>query len=111
MRPHDNPPSTREKIQGVLNVLSSEEVCLDPNAQFTKAEMVKWCRTWIEIYDRLRSTLLCHHLHAEHEGPWQHLKTGEFQNLRPEFQKALSERGFVIIEQSAHVFRCSAHPA
>ena len=53
MRPHDNPPSTREKIQGVLNVLSSEEVCLDPNARFTKAEMVKWCRTWIEIYDRL----------------------------------------------------------
>jgi len=38
------------------------------------------------------------------QGPWQHLKSGEFQNLRPEFQKALSERGFIIVEQSAHVF-------
>jgi hypothetical protein len=38
------------------------------------------------------------------QGPWQHLKTGEFENLRPEFQKALSERGFVIVEESAHVF-------
>jgi hypothetical protein len=53
MRPRDNPPSTREKIESVLNVLSSEEACLDPNARFTKAEMVKWCRTWIEIYDQL----------------------------------------------------------
>jgi hypothetical protein len=38
------------------------------------------------------------------QGPWQHLKTGEFENLRPEFQKALSERGFIVVEQSAHVF-------
>ena len=55
MRRHDNPPSTREKIQDVLNVLSSEEVFLDPNARYTKAEMIGWCESWIKIYDRQAS--------------------------------------------------------
>jgi hypothetical protein len=36
--------------------------------------------------------------------PWQHLKTGDFENLRPEYQCALSERGFIVVEQSAQVF-------
>jgi hypothetical protein len=38
------------------------------------------------------------------QGPWQHLKSGEFNNLLPEYQRALSERAFVIVEQLAHVF-------
>ena len=54
MRPHENPPSTREKIQDVLDVLSSEEMFPDPNARYTKAEMIMWCKNWIEIYDRLQ---------------------------------------------------------
>jgi len=53
MRPHENPPSTREKIQDVLNVLSSEEVFLGPDNRYTKAEMIAWCESWIKINDRL----------------------------------------------------------
>ena len=53
MRPNDNPPSTREKIQDVLDFLSSEGVFLGPNARYTKAEMIKWCESWIKIYDNL----------------------------------------------------------
>jgi hypothetical protein len=54
MRPHDNPLSTREKIQHVLDMLSSKDVFLGPNARYTKAEMIKWCESWIKIYDRLQ---------------------------------------------------------
>jgi hypothetical protein len=53
MRPHENPPSTREKIQDVLDLLSTEDTLLGPNARYTKAEMIKWCESWIKIYDRL----------------------------------------------------------
>ena len=48
-------------------------------------------------FDRLPDSI-------QRQGPWQHLKSGEFENLQPEYQKALSERGFIIVEQSAHVF-------
>ena len=54
MKTHDAVPSTREKIQDVLEVLSSkEEVFLGPNARYTKAEMIEWCESWIKIYDKL----------------------------------------------------------
>ena len=54
MNPHDAIPSVREKIQDVLDVLSSkEEVFLGPNARYTKAEMIEWCESWIKIYDKL----------------------------------------------------------
>jgi hypothetical protein len=53
MRPHDNLPTTREKIQDVLDILSSKEVFLDPNTRYTKAEMIEWCASWIAIYDKL----------------------------------------------------------
>ena len=53
MRLHDNLPTTREKIQDVLDVLSSKEVFLDPNTRYTKAEMIEWCASWIKIYDKL----------------------------------------------------------
>ena len=48
-------------------------------------------------FDELPDSIRC-------QGPWQYLKSGEFQHLQPEYQKALSERGFIIVEQSAHVF-------
>ena len=48
-------------------------------------------------FDRLPDSI-------QRQGPWQHLTTGEFRNLRPEYQKALSERGYIIVEQSPHVF-------
>jgi hypothetical protein len=38
------------------------------------------------------------------QGPWQHLKTGEFVYLRPEYQRALTKVGYIIVEQSAGVF-------
>jgi hypothetical protein len=53
MKPHDSPPSAREKIQVVLDVLSSKEVFLGPKARYTKAEMIEWCASWIAIYDKL----------------------------------------------------------
>ena len=46
-------PSARQKIQDVLDVLSSREVFFDPNARYTKAEMIEWCEGWIKIYDKL----------------------------------------------------------
>ena len=53
MRSHDNPPSARQKIQDVLDALSSKEVFLGPNTGYTKAEMIEWCASWIAIYDKL----------------------------------------------------------
>ena len=44
MRLRDNLPTTREKIQDVLDVLSSKEVFLDPNTRYTKAEMIRVVR-------------------------------------------------------------------
>ena len=38
------------------------------------------------------------------QAPWQHLKSGEFENLRPEYQRALSKDGYIIVDQSARVF-------
>ena len=57
MRLHDNLPTTREKIQDVLDVLSSKDVFLDPNTRYTKAEMIEWCASWIAIYDKLPNSL------------------------------------------------------
>ena len=48
-------------------------------------------------FDRLPESI-------QRQGPWQHLKTGVLEHLRPEYQRALAERGFIIIEQSAAVF-------
>ena len=53
MKPHDAALSAREKIQDVLNVLSSKEVPLGPNTRYTQAEMIAWCESCIKIYDRL----------------------------------------------------------
>ncbi|MFA5956829.1 hypothetical protein [Hyphomicrobium sp.] len=36
--------------------------------------------------------------------PWQYLKSGQFKNLRPDYLKALVDRGYIIVEQSAGVF-------
>ena len=50
MKPH---PTTREKIQTVLDALSSNKLFHDPNTRYTKAEMIEWCASWIKIYDKL----------------------------------------------------------
>lgn len=39
-----------------------------------------------------------------HQTPWQHLKSGEFKNLRPDYLKALTDRGYIIVERTAGVF-------
>ena len=36
--------------------------------------------------------------------PWQYLKSGESKNLRPDYLKALTDRGYIIVEQTAGVF-------
>ncbi len=53
MKPRNAPPNARQKIEDVLNVLSSSEVFLGPNTRFTKDEMIEWCENWIRIYDKL----------------------------------------------------------
>ena len=50
MKPY---PTTRDKIQDVLDALSSKEVFLDSNGRYTKAEMIEWCASWVKIYDKL----------------------------------------------------------
>jgi hypothetical protein len=42
--------------------------------------------------------------HVRLKGPWQHLKSGEFENLRPDYLKAINAHRYVIVEQSAAVF-------
>ena len=42
------------------------------------------------------------------QGPWQHLKSGEFVKLRPEYQAVLTTTGYIIVEQSAGVFSAEA---
>jgi hypothetical protein len=50
MKPH---PTARDKIQDVLDALSSNKLFPDPNTRYTKAEMIEWCASWIAIYDKL----------------------------------------------------------
>jgi hypothetical protein len=50
MNPH---PTTRDKIQVVLDALSSNKLLPDPNTRYTKAEMIEWCESWVKIYDKL----------------------------------------------------------
>ncbi len=42
--------------------------------------------------------------HVRKKGPWQHLKSGEFGNLRADYLKAITAHRYVIVEQSASVF-------
>jgi hypothetical protein len=42
--------------------------------------------------------------HVRQKGPWQHLKSGEFENLRADYLKAITAHRYVIVEQSALVF-------
>ena len=52
-RPMKPYPTTRDKIQDVLDALSSKEVFLDSSGRYTKAEMIEWCASWVKIYDKL----------------------------------------------------------
>ncbi len=38
------------------------------------------------------------------KGPWQHIKSGEFVNLRADYAKAITAQRYIIVEQSAAVF-------
>ena len=42
--------------------------------------------------------------HVRNKGPWQHMKSGEFANLRPDYMKAITAHRYVIVEQSTTVF-------
>ena len=35
------------------NFLQRAAEFLDPDTQYTKAEMIEWCASWIAIYDKL----------------------------------------------------------
>ena len=37
-------------------------------------------------------------------GPWQHMKSGEFKNLRDDYLKEITAHRYVIVEQSSAVF-------
>jgi hypothetical protein len=37
-------------------------------------------------------------------GPWQHMKSGEFENLRADYLKEITAHRYVIVEQSSAVF-------
>ena len=78
MKPHNGALSAREKIQDVLNVLSSKEVPLGPNNRYTQAEMIAWCESWIKIYEtgfpRPKADV-CSHLHHPQAGRRQHSKS------------------------------------
>lgn len=42
--------------------------------------------------------------HIRLKGPWQHLKSGEFENLRADYLKEITAHRYVIVEQPASVF-------
>ena len=42
--------------------------------------------------------------HVRQKCPWQYLKSGEFENLRADYLKAITAHRYVIVEQSAAVF-------
>jgi hypothetical protein len=42
--------------------------------------------------------------HVRNQGPWQHLKRGEFENLRREYRDALEKSGYIIVDQSVGIF-------
>lgn len=42
--------------------------------------------------------------HVRAKGPWQHLKTGELDNLREDYLKEITAHRYVIVEQSSAVF-------
>ena len=42
--------------------------------------------------------------HVRAKGPWQHLKTGELDNLRADYLKEITSHRYVIVEQSSAVF-------
>jgi hypothetical protein len=42
--------------------------------------------------------------HVRKLGPWQSFRSGLFENLLPLYQEALSDVGFVIVEQPPGIF-------
>lgn len=42
--------------------------------------------------------------HVRDKGPWQHMKTGDLDNLRADYLKSITAHRYVIVEQSSAVF-------
>jgi hypothetical protein len=42
--------------------------------------------------------------HFRNQGPWQRLKSGEFDNLQREFQDVIKESGYLILDRRAGIF-------
>jgi hypothetical protein len=38
------------------------------------------------------------------QGPWLHLKCGEFRNLLDEYQQAIGKNGYAIVDRSVSIF-------
>lgn len=43
-------------------------------------------------------------VHIQNQGPWQHLKSGEFENLRSDYKTAITKSGYIIVDVQAAVF-------
>jgi hypothetical protein len=42
--------------------------------------------------------------HVRNRGPWQHLKSGELNNVRAEYMKAITAHRYILVEQSSTIF-------
>jgi hypothetical protein len=42
--------------------------------------------------------------HVRNKGPWQHIKTGELNNVRADYMKAITAHRYILVEQSSAVF-------
>jgi hypothetical protein len=42
--------------------------------------------------------------HVRLKGPWQHMKSGEFENLRADYLKEITAHRYVVVEQSSSLF-------
>ena len=41
---------------------------------------------------------------VRNQGPWQHLKSGRFENLLDEYQRVIGKNGYVIVDSAVSVF-------
>lgn len=42
---------------------------------------------------------------VRHLGPWQALRRGEIENLRPEYRRALKTDGYVVVHTALALFK------
>jgi hypothetical protein len=41
---------------------------------------------------------------VRNQGPWQHLKSGVFENLLLEYQQVIGKKGYVIVDRAVSIF-------